>query len=90
MESSSLQINCQVRVGVRIRPLTSKECAAGGKSVVACDPFTNTVELSTCRFTYDTVLDSSVTQTQLYQTVSAPLLNSFLDGYNATVSTPFS
>lgn len=87
--SSSLPLTSQVRVGVRVRPLTSKERGAGGKPVVACDAFSNAVELATCRFTYDAVLDTNITQTELYKTVSAPLLNSFLEGYNATVSVVF-
>ena len=77
----------QVRVGIRVRPLTSKERGLGGKPVVMCDQYNKTVEISTSRFTYDFVLDSTVSQPQLYQTVSAPLLNSFVDGFNATVST---
>lgn len=38
------------------------------------------------RFTYDAVFDSSVAQQELYESVSGPLLASFVDGYNATVS----
>lgn len=79
---------CQVRVGVRVRPLTSKEQMMGGKGVVVCDPVSKTVQLSTltnCKFTYDSVFDSNMPQVQLYQSVSTPLLNSFLDGYNATI-----
>ena len=37
------------------------------------------------RFTYDAVFDSNFSQTDLYESVSAPLLSSFVDGYNATV-----
>lgn len=38
------------------------------------------------RFTYDAVFDSQVSQEELYNSVSKPLLGSFVDGYNATVS----
>lgn len=78
--------NCQVRVGVRVRPITSKEHCVGGKCIITSDLYNNTLELSNRRFTYDSVFDTNTTQIQLYQTVSKPLLNSFLDGYNATVS----
>ena len=76
--------SCQVRVGVRVRPLTSKETSEGGKSVVECNPFNNTVELGKRKFTYDSVFHSNVDQIDLYNDVSPPLLNAFLGGYNAT------
>jgi len=37
------------------------------------------------RFTYDAVFDSNFGQEDLYESVSAPLLSSFVDGYNATI-----
>ena len=77
--------SCQVRVGVRVRPLTSKETSEGGKSVVECNPFNHTIELGSKRkFTYDSVFHSNVDQIDLYNDVSPPLLNAFLGGYNAT------
>eukprot|EP00536_Pseudo-nitzschia_multiseries_P002764 jgi/Psemu1/184230/e_gw1.38.172.1 len=36
-------------------------------------------------FTYDAVFDSNFGQEELYESVSAPLLSSFIDGYNATI-----
>lgn len=82
--SSSSQTTSQVRVGVRVRPLTSQENSQGGKCVV--DVYSPTVGIGERRFTYDSVFDSNVTQSDLYDTVAPPLLGSFLDGYNATVS----
>ena len=76
---------CQVRVGVRIRPLTSKESSEGGKSVVETNPFDRTVQLSRRKFTYDSVFHSNVTQRDLYNDVAPGLLEAFLGGYNATV-----
>ena len=76
--------SCQVRVGVRVRPLTSKETSEGGKSVVECNPFNHTVQLSKRQFTYDSVFHSNVDQIDLYNDVSPPLINAFLGGYNAT------
>lgn len=75
---------CQVRVGVRIRPVTSQEIKQGGKQVLDVVP--PSVGLGERRFTYDAVFDSHVTQQELYDNVSRPLLGSFVDGYNATVS----
>jgi hypothetical protein len=75
---------CQVRVAVRVRPLTSQEAGQGGSAVLtAVHP---EICLGQRRFTYDAVFDSTVGQTELYQSVSAPLLTTFVDGYNATVS----
>jgi len=37
------------------------------------------------RFTYDAVFDSNCSQPELYDCVAAPLLTSFVDGYNATI-----
>lgn len=76
----------QVRVGVRIRPLGSKEIQQGGKPSLTVAP--PSVGIGQRQFTYDAVYDSNVSQPDLYESVSAPLLKSFLDGYNATVSIP--
>ena len=73
----------QVRVGVRIRPLTHQEVGFGGKGVLAARP--PQIRLGERRFTYDAVFDANVSQADLYAQESAPLQNSFLDGYNATV-----
>lgn len=47
--------------------------------------FDRTVTLSNRKFTYDSVFHSNVTQLDLYSSVAPPLLDSFLNGYNATV-----
>jgi len=77
-----------VRVGVRVRPLTASEISKGGKIVVNSKPWDQTVGIAKRMFTYDSVFDSKVSQEDLYQDISKPLLNSVLDGYNATVSQP--
>ena len=84
MASSAKQAQCQVRVGVRVRPLTSQELGQGGKSVLRVIP--PEIRLGERRFTYDNVFDERVDQNELYSQVSTPLLTSFLEGYNATVS----
>lgn len=89
---------CQVRVGVRIRPLTSQEAREGENSVLAVQQQQQqlgqqqhqqqqVISLDQTRFTYDAVFDADVSQQDLYRSVSSPLLTSFLDGYNATVRT---
>lgn len=75
----------QVRVGVRIRPLTPKETSEGGKVVVDGNAFHRTVELGKRKFTYDSVFHSTVSQSDLYSNVAPPLLDSFLNGFNATI-----
>ena len=76
----------QVRVGVRVRPLTSTEQSKGGKDVVQASPFDRTVAIAQRKFTYDKVFDGDLCQEDLYQDVASPMLSSFLDGYNTTVS----
>lgn len=72
----------QVRVAIRVRPLTSKERDC--KAVVEVHP-PHSIGIGARNFTYDLVLDSSVPQTTVYETISPTLLASFLEGYNATV-----
>ena len=83
--SASSNNACQVRVGVRIRPPTAQEAEKGGNSVLSVQQQQQEICLGQRRFTFDAVFDASVTQHDLYQSVSSPLLTSFLDGYNATV-----
>jgi hypothetical protein len=83
MATSGSSSCCQVRVGVRIRPLTSNEIKQGGKKVLDVSP--PCLGIGERRFTYDAVFDSHISQQELYESVSKPLLASFVDGYNATV-----
>ena len=77
------RVESRVRVGVRIRPLTSTEISQGGEnSLKVTSP---SIQIGQRKFTYDTVFDSNVGQQDLYDNVSAPLLKSFSEGYNATV-----
>ena len=73
----------RVRVCVRVRPLTSKEIHQGGKDSLQVTP--PSVKMAQRQFTYDDVFYSGMGQEELYDNVSAPLLDSFIDGYNATV-----
>jgi hypothetical protein len=69
----------KVRVGVRVRPLNSRE----GNPVLSCHCH-NAVEISGAQYTYDHVFDSQVSQEELYREIR-PMLSSFLEGFNATV-----
>lgn len=83
MSSANNGSTSQVRVGVRVRPITAKEQGVGSVSVLEVSG--RSIALSGRRFTYDAVFDASTNQSNLYHEVSPPLLQSFLDGYNATV-----
>jgi len=73
----------RVRVGLRVRPLTSQEIKQGGHASLNIDP--PTIRMGKRRFTYDAVFDSNCGQDELYESASTPLLRSFIDGYNATI-----
>jgi len=93
----------QVRVGVRIRPITYNEQSKGAKAIVstsinnssndiatgATAPVTATVDILERKFTFDSVFDEHMTQSQLYDSVVGDgtnnMLEAFLDGYNATI-----
>jgi hypothetical protein len=74
----------QVRVCVRVRPITAKEQQNGWTTVLDVSD-TNVVQLSGRRFTFDSVFDAATSQVELYQHVAPSLMQSFLDGFNATV-----
>lgn len=75
----------KVRVGVRVRPLASKEIQQGGKESLLVQAPSISIG-NNKRFTYDAVFDSRVDQETMYSAVSGSLLDSFIEGYNATVS----
>ena len=78
-----------VRVGVRVRPFTSKEISASrsSTSILTCiRQGTQEIRLGERRFTYDAVFDEGVSQEALYQSVGGSLMGNFLEGFNATVS----
>ena len=89
----------QVRVAVRIRPLSHSERAQGGLCIVQTDPPQRTVSILQRKFTYDAVYDANISQSALYDNIRGSLstvhgsddiecggmLQGFLDGYNATI-----
>eukprot|EP00538_Stauroneis_constricta_P001540 CAMPEP_0119566416 /NCGR_PEP_ID=MMETSP1352-20130426/32999_1 /TAXON_ID=265584 /ORGANISM="Stauroneis constricta, Strain CCMP1120" /LENGTH=118 /DNA_ID=CAMNT_0007615519 /DNA_START=106 /DNA_END=459 /DNA_ORIENTATION=- len=73
----------QVRVGVRIRPLASKEISQGGQGCL--NVVAPSIGIGQRQFTYDTVFDTHISQQDLYDNIATPLLTSFTAGYNATI-----
>eukprot|EP00934_Nitzschia_sp_Nitz4_P002427 Nitzschia sp. Nitz4//scaffold4_size323378//238111//243273//NITZ4_000694-RA/size323378-processed-gene-0.302-mRNA-1//1//CDS//3329553501//2422//frame0 len=71
-----------VRVGVRVRPLGSKEIQQGGKIAVSVQE--PAIKIGQKQFTFDAVFNTNTDQDELFSSVSASLLDSFVDGYNAT------
>ncbi len=74
----------QVRVAVRVRPLSHQERAQGGQLLVETDA--RTVGILKHKFTYDDVYDSNISQSDLYERICCSLgdygmLKGFLNGY---------
>ncbi|KCV71477.1 hypothetical protein H696_02423 [Fonticula alba] len=80
-----------VKVAVRIRPLGDSELEAGAISVVTRAVPRGGVGLPVVIngrdrvFAFDYVFDSNHSQEDLYGSCVAPLVEAFMDGYNATV-----
>jgi hypothetical protein len=68
-----------------VRPLTSKEIQQSGKVSLSINSPASISIASHKTFTYDAVFDSQTDQDGLYTSVSTSLLDSFVEGYNATV-----
>jgi hypothetical protein len=75
-------MSSSVKVGVRIRPLLSKE-RHQNNSLTSYDA--ESIEFKTQTFTYDYVFGMEMPQFDLYQSTAAPMLKSFLDGFNVTI-----
>ena len=71
-----------VRVGVRIRPLLASEKSQG---VCLAGRADSTLFLRNQQYTFDHVFGADVSQGELYALTAAPMLKSFLDGYNVTI-----
>ena len=79
-----------IKVAVRVRPLNSKEAAAGYQSVVDLDLAANQVKVTTpCGapdvWTFDYVFNNSFTQEDIFVQTVLPLVVSVMDGFNATI-----
>jgi hypothetical protein len=86
LSESNNTTTCQVSVCVRVRPITAKEQESGASNALEVTN-SNGIQLSGRRFTFDSVFDAATSQIDLYRHVAPSLMQSFLDGYNATVRT---
>jgi len=88
--------SCNVRVAVRVRPLTIKEesllsdnngdsAIRRARSVVSVQPQLASVSIGERRFTFDSVFNEKVTQDQMYEDAVKNMLPGVLNGYNATI-----
>ena len=82
----------KAHVSVRVRPLSHTEQRNGRKNVIHISPNDLTISVtdreqpkSGC-FTFDKVCNSNASHNDLHKDVSIPIVNYFLNGYNAAVS----
>ncbi|TPX65287.1 hypothetical protein SpCBS45565_g05274 [Spizellomyces sp. 'palustris'] len=88
--SSSTATTSTVKVALRIRPLVSSQPSRGSRQVVQVlpddTPTPNSVVVDgRKRFTFDSVFGPDHSQHHVYEAAVAPLVERFLEGYNATV-----
>ena len=76
-----------VRVALRIRPLTEQEKQHHQNNVISFIPDSQQqINVNNERsFTFDYVYPPSVNQHDVYATCVVPLLDKFVEGYNATI-----
>lgn len=82
-----------VKVIVRCRPLSTQEIANGHSKIVHMRPQRGQIELKnpkeqdepTKDFTFDAIYDENSTQSDLYEETFRDLVDSVLNGYNATI-----
>ena len=77
----------KIKVGVRIRPLNTKEVEASSANVIASDKgkyvLTKTPAKKNC-FEYDWSFDATSTNRIVYDLSCRPLIENIFDGFNAT------
>lgn len=75
-----------VRVGLRVRPLTQKERLANCTECISFIPDEPQILVGTDKsFTYDYVFSNETHQQDVYTKAAAPLLDKFVEGFNATI-----
>ncbi|KAI8986348.1 hypothetical protein BDB01DRAFT_785266 [Pilobolus umbonatus] len=75
-----------VRVALRVRPLTHKERLANCTECVSFIPNQPQILMGKdYSFTYDYVYDTQSSQKPIYDTSVVPLVEKFIDGFNATI-----
>lgn len=83
-----------VRVFVRVRPLSKKEIEAGYKNITVIDLLNGIVTVKNPSgssheppkiFTFDTVFDSDSKQLDIYNETARPIVDKVLSGFNGTI-----
>lgn len=83
-----------VRVFVRVRPLSNKEIEAGYTSIASVDLLNGIVSVKNPTgssheppktFTFDTVFDSDSKQLDIYNETARPIVDKVLSGFNGTI-----
>lgn len=75
-----------VRVGLRVRPLTQKEQLTNCTECISFIPNEPQILVGTDKsFTYDYVFSNDSEQQQVYEKAASPLLEKFMEGFNATI-----
>ncbi|RCH84685.1 hypothetical protein CU098_000345, partial [Rhizopus stolonifer] len=73
-------------VGLRVRPLTQKERLANCTECISFIPDEPQILVGTDKsFTYDYVFSNETHQQDVYTKAAAPLLDKFVEGFNATI-----
>ena len=80
-------MDSKIKVGVRIRPLNSKELEISASPVIASESnkfvLTKTSSKKS-RFEYDWSFDTDSTNKVVYESSCQPLIENVFDGFNAT------
>ncbi|XP_075888977.1 kinesin-like protein KIF3A isoform X1 [Nelusetta ayraudi] len=87
------EVNDNVKVVVRCRPLNQKEKMMGNKQAVVVDEIRGTVTVNKLdasqeppkMFTFDTVFGPDSKQLDVYNLTARPIIDSVLEGYNGTI-----
>lgn len=85
-----LEVNDNVKVVVRCRPLNQKEKMMGHKQSVTVDEIRGTITVNKFEtsneppktFTFDTVFSPDSKQLDVYNLTARPIIDSVLEGYN--------
>ncbi|XP_074529546.1 kinesin-like protein KIF3A isoform X2 [Halichoeres trimaculatus] len=87
------EVNDNVKVVVRCRPLNQKEKMMGNKQAVIVDEIRGTITVNKLEtpqeppktFTFDTVFGPDSKQLDVYNLTARPIIDSVLEGYNGTI-----
>ncbi len=87
-----------VKVAIRVRPLTAKELLDDARECIQCISDANQINIGIERnkftssqgqdiksFSFDHILDTASSQEEIYTACSQSLVDTFLNGFNATI-----